>query len=400
MRNLYAYLSCFCPTVGARILDAGCGCGVGLLAAPERGVAEAVGVDLDIGTPETNPFYDLARRFEIPTKNLQLVQADVGTLSGHSEYFDAAVSMDVVEHVANLEKFLGNVFDALKPGGVAVFECGALYYADTGGHLSGYFDPKEFPWVHLYHDLPELLDRRGVSAWTRREIGMLNRLTYGRLRETICKAGFHIINECVGESSRGRLDEFRHRIDFSQVPDQEDLFRQWTRIAAQRPVPVSASLDEETGEVVVETADGRTMRGGGPFTGRPGIAVSNEAVATVAALGPDKSLWTGTCYLRDHAWGLWRSTIGSFQGAPAVAVTPGGRVFVCVRDDHGGLWIARFDARTGYEPMSYLAGVFVSDPSLVATREGGVHVWATDGSNLVWWGRYSEAGHFAGWNHL
>lgn len=399
-RHLFAYLNCFFPISGSQLLDAGCGCGVGLLVAREYGVAEAVGVDLDLGIAGAQCFDDLAQKLEIPTTKLRLLQADVGTLRGYHEYFDAAVSMDAVEHVADLEQFLGNICDALKPGGVAVLECGALYYADTGGHLDGYFDPHELPWVHLYRDLPELLDSRGVSDWTRDEMANLNRLTFRRLRETVHKVGFRIIDERMGESSRGRLAEFRDRIDLSRVPDEEDLFRQWTRIAVQKPVPITASLCEETGEVVVEAGDRPALRGGGPFASQPGVAVSGDALAAVAVLGFDNTLWTCTCCVRERVWGIWRPIVGCFRGTPAVVVTPAGNVFVCVRDEYGGFWIVPYNAQTGYGAMSHLAGVFASDPRLVAMRDGSVHIWATDAGNLVWWGRYSEAGSFSGWRHM
>lgn len=96
---------------GLRILDIGCG--GGLLCEPlARLGAEVVGAD----AAEEN--VHIARHHaEAGGLKIDYVRATAEELAEWGEKFDAIVNMEVVEHVADAELFLGACADLLKPGG-------------------------------------------------------------------------------------------------------------------------------------------------------------------------------------------------------------------------------------------------------------------------------------------
>ena len=96
---------------GLRILDIGCG--GGLLCEPlARLGAEVVGAD----AAEEN--VNIARHHaEAGGLKIDYVRATAEELAEWGERFDAIVNMEVVEHVADAELFLGACADLLNPGG-------------------------------------------------------------------------------------------------------------------------------------------------------------------------------------------------------------------------------------------------------------------------------------------
>ena len=96
----------------ALVLDAGCGVGYG--AAYLGGVArQVVGVDVDEQAIE----YALTR---YAGDNVAFRVCDVLDLTFEDGSFDAACSFEIVEHVADPERFVGELSRVLKPGGVLV----------------------------------------------------------------------------------------------------------------------------------------------------------------------------------------------------------------------------------------------------------------------------------------
>lgn len=396
-RVLLAYLNAIRPVSGARILDAGCGCGMLLLAAAEMGVAQAVGVDLDPGAENPRPLDVLCQRYAILREDLELLQGDLCDLEGYDGHFDAAVSMDTVEHVRCLAPYFAAIYRMLRPGGVALIECGALYYSNVGGHVDGYFDAAVLPWVHLYRDYATLLDERGVDDWTRREIANLNRLTLRRLVDTLTEAGFEIRHQTVGELGRDRIEQHRCRIDFSQVPAEEDLFRQWVRIAALKPASARAWLSESGSVVVKASPEGNALDCGGLFASRPGIALTPEGKAIMAAVDTAGALWACTCDPARQSSGQWQNIGGSFRGVPCVVPTSSPDALVCAGDRYGGFWIVHYDRRQGFGPPVSLGGIFAADPYAVPIPGGAIQISATDASSALWHGRFAPDYGFDGW---
>lgn len=106
-RHLVAYRFAAPRCAGLRVVDAGCGEGYGtaLLAAT---AASAVGVDL---APEVvahaRAAYPRARFVEADLAHLPLARASA----------DAVVSLQVIEHLADVDAFLAEVARVLRPGG-------------------------------------------------------------------------------------------------------------------------------------------------------------------------------------------------------------------------------------------------------------------------------------------
>lgn len=102
------------PFGGLRVLDIGCG--GGLLSEPVAFYgAEAVGIDAT------------AKLVEVARMHAALVGAPVTywhalaeELAETGERFDVILSMEVVEHVAEVDRFLGSCCRMLKPGGIMI----------------------------------------------------------------------------------------------------------------------------------------------------------------------------------------------------------------------------------------------------------------------------------------
>jgi SAM-dependent methyltransferase len=97
---------------GARVLDAGCGAGYGsrMLAETARSV---VAVDDD------REILDWARA-RYAARNLWFAAMDVMNLSLSSDLFDLAVSLQVMEHIADPDAYLSELRRVLRPGGTLV----------------------------------------------------------------------------------------------------------------------------------------------------------------------------------------------------------------------------------------------------------------------------------------
>jgi SAM-dependent methyltransferase len=95
---------------GAMVLDAGCGCGYGTHHLVTNGAKGAVGIDL---SPEA---IDYARQHYVaPGLSYQVM--DVTSLEFPDETFDAAVCLEVFEHVPDHQGMLREVWRVLKPDG-------------------------------------------------------------------------------------------------------------------------------------------------------------------------------------------------------------------------------------------------------------------------------------------
>ncbi|HWP59163.1 MAG TPA: bifunctional 2-polyprenyl-6-hydroxyphenol methylase/3-demethylubiquinol 3-O-methyltransferase UbiG [Candidatus Acidoferrales bacterium] len=98
----------------ARVLDLGCG--AGFLAIPlARAGYEVKGVDLSEGA------LAVARRRASPEMAVSFVKDDVTNLREEAACYDAALMMDLLEHLEEPERALAAASRALKRGGLLVF---------------------------------------------------------------------------------------------------------------------------------------------------------------------------------------------------------------------------------------------------------------------------------------
>jgi 2-polyprenyl-3-methyl-5-hydroxy-6-metoxy-1,4-benzoquinol methylase len=131
----------------ARVLEVGCGRGY-FLRSLEGLVADAVGLEFNrtaIANKET--------RFAVHAETIEsLSMRQSGT-------FDAVVSFQVLEHVADPRSFLLGMRDLTKPGGViAVSTPNYLYPVHQKA-----MDPLDLPPHHLNHFTPEVFNKVGVA---------------------------------------------------------------------------------------------------------------------------------------------------------------------------------------------------------------------------------------------
>jgi SAM-dependent methyltransferase/uncharacterized small protein (DUF1192 family) len=125
---------------GRRVLDAGCGIGYGSAILAEAGAEEVVGIDIAEDVIEAARAHESAEiHFEV---------GDVRELPFDDESFDAVVSFEVIEHVAEHEVALGEFARVLRSGGiVAVSSPNPATYPAGNPH-------------HVRELLPDELQRR------------------------------------------------------------------------------------------------------------------------------------------------------------------------------------------------------------------------------------------------
>ena len=108
------------------LLEVGCSSGF-LLRSLQKEFPSATLLGADV---VRQPLHDLAK--ELP--NVPLLRFDLTCCPLHSESCDAVVMLNVLEHIADDERALGQVWRVLKPGGIAVVEVPA------GPHLFDAYD--------------------------------------------------------------------------------------------------------------------------------------------------------------------------------------------------------------------------------------------------------------------
>jgi len=134
-------------TDGKRLLDVGCATGFFMEAAADEG--------FDVRGLE---FSTVAIGLARPDIRERIVCGDVNTLlSREPEKFDVVTAFDIIEHVQNPAKFLDEIGQTLRPGGVL-----AISSPDTG-HFLRYLMGAKWPMLQpMQHTV--LFSRRGIAA--------------------------------------------------------------------------------------------------------------------------------------------------------------------------------------------------------------------------------------------
>jgi 2-polyprenyl-6-hydroxyphenyl methylase/3-demethylubiquinone-9 3-methyltransferase len=102
------------PFAGLRFADIGCG--GGLIAEPMARLGVAVtGIDADSEAIGVARAHAMASGLAIDYR-----VADVEMLAGAGERFDAVLALEIVEHVADRDRFLAALAQLVKPGGIFV----------------------------------------------------------------------------------------------------------------------------------------------------------------------------------------------------------------------------------------------------------------------------------------
>lgn len=106
------------PYVRGRVLDLACGVGYGAHMVARLGskkIIEIIGVDIDRETIDyaRKTYYNPRIHFQVGDAIDPLLPTQLGT-------FDTLLSFETIEHIAEEELFLSNVFSLLKPGGTLI----------------------------------------------------------------------------------------------------------------------------------------------------------------------------------------------------------------------------------------------------------------------------------------
>lgn len=96
---------------GAHVLDVACGTGYGSYEMADRGgAAMVVGVDI------AQSAIDFCRS-HYQAKNLEFVKGDAALLEFPDDSFDIVVSFETIEHLADINGYLDEIYRITKPGG-------------------------------------------------------------------------------------------------------------------------------------------------------------------------------------------------------------------------------------------------------------------------------------------
>ena len=106
-------------TEGMRVLEVGCGRGVGTQLIFERlGAREVYAIDLD-----TDMIEKARKRLgKYPPERLMLLAGDVTAIDVADESFDAVFNFAIIHHVPNWQAAIAEIYRVLKPGGRFFFE--------------------------------------------------------------------------------------------------------------------------------------------------------------------------------------------------------------------------------------------------------------------------------------
>ncbi|MHB1044692.1 MAG: class I SAM-dependent methyltransferase [Thermoanaerobaculia bacterium] len=132
--------------VGASVLDAGCGTGYGSRILADSGAREVLGVDVD------RLSVAFARR-RYADGRVRFERADCEALAVPAGRFGFVFASNVLEHLSNPERFLSAAFEALRPGGRALFAVPPITSLETAALHRGIHYHRSNLTVEAWHGL-------------------------------------------------------------------------------------------------------------------------------------------------------------------------------------------------------------------------------------------------------
>lgn len=151
---------------GATVLSSGCGVGGALLAHWAAGAARVVGVEID------DALVEMAGLHAEGLAGVEVVRYPGHPLPFPDASFDAAESLDVLEHVPDGDRYLGELTRVLRPGG-----CILLVTPNRLWPVEQHVNVVGPPWLPiglgnaLYPRLAERVGDRGSElAWRMRHV--------------------------------------------------------------------------------------------------------------------------------------------------------------------------------------------------------------------------------------
>lgn len=121
----------------------------------------------------------------------------------NDESFDFIYSLNVMEHIANPERALLEMYRVLRPGGRVLLQYSPLYYSDSGSHLPGTLGFNR-PWAQLVMTRDEIkqaiLELGGVPNEVDNILDSLNGWPPHRYYEAVERSEFSVVSH---SSQRG-----------------------------------------------------------------------------------------------------------------------------------------------------------------------------------------------------
>lgn len=141
-----AYVDVANMAEGASVLDVGCNTGYGSQILAGRAL-KVMGIDV------SKKAIEYAKK-HYPAENLHYQYADGAQIDFPDSHFDFITSFQVIEHVENTERYLGEISRVLKPGGIAVFTTpNAILRIDPGSRPWNIFHVREYSPEELENEL-------------------------------------------------------------------------------------------------------------------------------------------------------------------------------------------------------------------------------------------------------
>jgi ubiquinone/menaquinone biosynthesis C-methylase UbiE len=188
---------------GKHILDIGVGLGGKLRFYVKAGAKKITGVDINL----TSLWVAQEYLSKSGIDNVHLTTLDAGIMPFPDDSFDAIVSINVFEHIKNLEDSIRETYRVVKPGGLIYFHL-PPYFSPWGPHLESWI---HFPWPHLLFSDRTLMRvaaredaRLGINNqfvqaaqidWeaNKNHIPDVNRVTIRQFQKMIRSTGFKVL---------------------------------------------------------------------------------------------------------------------------------------------------------------------------------------------------------------
>jgi len=154
---------------GKKVLDVGCGTGRHSCAVSRFEGVLVVGVDINHdGLMEAHRKLELEKEFNtFKARWCEFIVSDICSLPFEDMSFDLVICSEVLEHVANASRALGELARVLKPcGDLAIsvprsfpericWKLSSTYHSESGGHLR----------IYTKNDLKAAVEKKGLTHW-------------------------------------------------------------------------------------------------------------------------------------------------------------------------------------------------------------------------------------------
>ncbi|MGB3796423.1 MAG: class I SAM-dependent methyltransferase [Alteraurantiacibacter sp.] len=134
---------------GKRVLDFGCNRGGSVHRALQEGAASAVGIDVNSITTQ----FGQEKLSRIWGDRTEILCGDIRDME--TEPFDIVISINTMEHVADIEGTLSGMVAKCRPGGELFIGFGPLWYSPYEHH---HYPRTRLPWMHLLRGDDFVLD--------------------------------------------------------------------------------------------------------------------------------------------------------------------------------------------------------------------------------------------------